>query len=88
MFFRKVLEYAAEIEVWKRKYEMQQQTASIEISEPTNNEEEITDIMEQLNTAAERLTRLNAVKDLRLLQVNTAKYLSDFEAQRYICVPL
>ncbi|VBB28347.1 unnamed protein product [Acanthocheilonema viteae] len=37
-------------------------------SESKDNEEEISDIMEQLNNAAEKLTRLDAVKDLKLLQ--------------------
>ncbi|EFO18785.2 hypothetical protein LOAG_09710 [Loa loa] len=37
-------------------------------SEPKGNEKEISDIMEQLNNAAEKLTRLDAVKDLKLLQ--------------------
>uniref|UniRef100_A0A1I7VDG9 RAB6-interacting golgin n=1 Tax=Loa loa TaxID=7209 RepID=A0A1I7VDG9_LOALO len=67
-FKRKILEYAAEIKVWKKKYEMQKLTATIEISEPKGNEKEISDIMEQLNNAAEKLTRLDAVKDLKLLQ--------------------
>lgn len=40
-----------------------------EFSESKNNEEDISDIMEQLNNAAEKLTRLDAVKDLKLLQV-------------------
>lgn len=38
-------------------------------SESKDNEGEISDIMEQLNLTAEKLTRLNAVKDLKLLQV-------------------
>ncbi|VIO86273.1 Uncharacterized protein BM_BM10925 [Brugia malayi] len=67
-FRRKILEYAAEIKVWKKKYEMQKLAATIEISEVKGNEEEISDIMEQLNNAAEKLTRLDAVKDLKLLQ--------------------
>ncbi|VDK71612.1 unnamed protein product [Litomosoides sigmodontis] len=65
---RKILEYAAEIKVWKKKYEMQKLKATVEISESKDNEEEISDIMEQLNNAAEKLTRLDAVKDLKLLQ--------------------
>ncbi|KAL3981796.1 hypothetical protein ACH3XW_44530 [Acanthocheilonema viteae] len=65
---RKILEYAAEIKVWKKKCEMQKLTATVEISESKDNEEEISDIMEQLNNAAEKLTRLDAVKDLKLLQ--------------------
>nr|CDQ00467.1 Bm10925, isoform d [Brugia malayi] len=69
-FRRKILEYAAEIKVWKKKYEMQKLAATIEISEVKGNEEEISDIMEQLNNAAEKLTRLDAVKDLKLLQVH------------------
>ncbi|KAK6110012.1 hypothetical protein QQG55_38245 [Brugia pahangi] len=67
-FRRKILEYAAEIKVWKKKYEMQKLAATVEISEVKGNEEEISDIMEQLNNAAEKLTRLDAVKDLKLLQ--------------------
>ncbi|EJW80314.1 hypothetical protein WUBG_08777, partial [Wuchereria bancrofti] len=67
-FRRKILEYAAEIKVWKKKYEMQKLAAAVEISESKGNEEEISDIMEQLNNAAEKLTRLDAVKDLKLLQ--------------------
>uniref|UniRef100_A0A0R3RIT5 Shootin-1 n=1 Tax=Elaeophora elaphi TaxID=1147741 RepID=A0A0R3RIT5_9BILA len=67
-FKRKTLEYAAEIKVWKKKYKMQKLTATVEISESNNNEKEISDIMEQLNNAAEKLTRLDAVKDLKLLQ--------------------
>ncbi|VDO26654.1 unnamed protein product [Onchocerca flexuosa] len=67
-FRRKLLEYAAEIKVWKKKYEMQKQIATIEISESKGNKEEINDIMEQLKDAAEKLTRLDAVKDLKLLQ--------------------
>ncbi|VDM13298.1 unnamed protein product [Wuchereria bancrofti] len=69
-FRRKILEYAAEIKVWKKKYEMQKLAAAVEISESKGNEEEISDIMEQLNNAAEKLTRLDAVKDLKLLQVH------------------
>lgn len=64
---RKLLESAAEVKVWRKKYEMQQ-TFSSESSESKDNEGEISDIMEQLNLAAEKLTRLNAVKDLKLLQ--------------------
>ncbi|CAG9539532.1 unnamed protein product [Cercopithifilaria johnstoni] len=64
---RKILEYAAEIKVWKKKYEMQKLSTTVEISESKGNEE-ISDIMEQLNNAAEKLTRLDAVKDLKLLQ--------------------
>uniref|UniRef100_A0A8R1TVG9 Uncharacterized protein n=1 Tax=Onchocerca volvulus TaxID=6282 RepID=A0A8R1TVG9_ONCVO len=67
-FRRKLLEYAAEIKVWKKKYETQKQTATIEIRESKGNGEEISDIIEQLNNAAEKLTRLDAVKDLKLLQ--------------------
>ncbi|MCP9266363.1 hypothetical protein DINM_021902 [Dirofilaria immitis] len=67
-FRRKLLEYAAEIKIWKKKYEIQKQAATMEISESKGNEQEISDIMEQLNNAAEKLTRLDAVKDLKLLQ--------------------
>uniref|UniRef100_A0A915Q5V0 Uncharacterized protein n=1 Tax=Setaria digitata TaxID=48799 RepID=A0A915Q5V0_9BILA len=66
---RKILENAAEIKVWKKKYEMAIETTNIEVSESKDNEEEISDIMEQLNSAAEKLTRLDAVKDLKLLQM-------------------
>lgn len=39
-------------------------------SELKCNDEEIDDIVKQLNKTAEKLNRLDAVKDLKLLQVN------------------
>lgn len=64
---KKLLECAAEVQVWKKRCEMQR-ASPLDIDEPKEDDGKIGDIIEQLSSAAEKLTRLNAVKDLKLLQ--------------------
>ncbi|VDN55839.1 unnamed protein product [Dracunculus medinensis] len=78
---RKILENEAEIRIWRTKCELRK-LPTFTICNPTknhngnnNNKTNIndepglsTDLMDQLNIAADKLSRLSAVKDLKLLQ--------------------
>ncbi|KAK0397075.1 hypothetical protein QR680_001968 [Steinernema hermaphroditum] len=63
---RKLLETEAELKVWRSKYELSKPTV-VEIREPPPNGLP-SELMDQLDSAADRLHKLNAVKDLKLLQ--------------------
>uniref|UniRef100_A0A0M3HRS3 Uncharacterized protein n=1 Tax=Ascaris lumbricoides TaxID=6252 RepID=A0A0M3HRS3_ASCLU len=65
---RKILESEAEATVWRKKYEMQKPTI-IEIRENDGGIDLSADLIDQLDSAAEKLSRFNAVKDLKQLQV-------------------
>uniref|UniRef100_A0A915CAR2 Uncharacterized protein n=1 Tax=Parascaris univalens TaxID=6257 RepID=A0A915CAR2_PARUN len=64
---RKILESEAEATVWRKKYEMQKPTI-IEIRENDGGIDLSADLIDQLDSAAEKLSRFNAVKDLKQLQ--------------------
>ncbi|VDK47335.1 unnamed protein product [Anisakis simplex] len=64
-FKRRILESEAETKLWKKKYEMQKPPV-IEMRE--NDADVSTELIDQLDSAAEKLSRLNAVNDLKLLQ--------------------
>uniref|UniRef100_A0A1I8A3I4 PRKG1_interact domain-containing protein n=1 Tax=Steinernema glaseri TaxID=37863 RepID=A0A1I8A3I4_9BILA len=63
---RRLLETEAEMKVWKNKCEADKPTV-VEIREPPQNGLP-SELIDQLDSAADRLHKLNAVKDLKLLQ--------------------
>ncbi|VDM47424.1 unnamed protein product [Toxocara canis] len=63
---RRILESEAEAKSWRKQYEMLN-TSSIEIRD-NDGIDLSADLIDQLDSAAEKLSRFNAVKDLKLLQ--------------------
>lgn len=65
---RRILEMEAEIKVWRTKCEMQKPAVFGTREQSDTGDEFPADLISKLDSAAEKLSRLNAVKDLKMLQ--------------------